>query len=55
MFFSKMNAGDLIQTKHKLIGEVVAVDKDTVEVYFLFLIKQKRKESGFTKKIGILY
>lgn len=38
-----MNAGDLIQTKHKLIGEVVAVDKDTVEVYFLVPDKTKAK------------
>lgn len=30
-----MKAGDLIQTKHNLIGEVVGVLEKTIEVYFL--------------------
>lgn len=44
MIFNQMKAGDLIQTKHKLIGELVAVDEKTVEVYFL--VPDKTKANG---------
>ena len=39
-----MKAGDLIQTKHKLIGELVAIDEKTVEVYFL--VPDQTKANG---------
>jgi hypothetical protein len=39
-----MKAGDLIQTKHKLIGEIVAVDDDSIEVYFL--VPDQSKANG---------
>lgn len=38
-----MKAGDIIETKHKLIGEVVGVLEDTIEVYFLVPDKTKAK------------